>query len=187
MSILSQELGIEVDTEECRGVTLTLLRNLNDHAKELTLYKKKDNGFVKMNWPIGAVCDALIGSRELSFPQCKWAKTDLDGSTASKFSVEETLTGSDRCSLIDLLKNRYHTIRHPKLFVTYDEGVGEKANLFLSYDAEMSLSDIIGAIECFIKNHSLNEKDLFLWFDPLINNLWLRDKDKKSFLWWSTS
>ena len=111
---------------------------------------------------------------------CRWSSSS-DGQ--SRYDVGEMLTGrqEDRCSLIDVLeKHRKSDSKgndepHPDLRFTYDDVVGD-ANLFVSFAYMGSFSNMVDAIDNFMKKKGFDEEITYLWIDPIVNNNWVADK-----------
>ena len=134
---------------ELRGVKHSLLKRIKD------LLGDSDQSCAE-------VCATFIGSHEILNPEtCRWG---------NKVKPEDTITGSSqtRMSLIDLLENEYKSTPHPLLGFSYDEVVGSKANIFVSFAYGMSYSSFVSILEEFISetpNLSLesNHKNVFIF------------------------
>ena len=100
---------------ELRGVTIALFRAIVKEA----LKRNPDKSY----WNMGRVSAELIGNHEILKPDCRFGVVDKDA----------TLTFAADSSLIEMLRTTHHEIPHAKLGVTYNQGVGTKANIFVSF------------------------------------------------------
>ena len=187
---------------EKRGVKVKLLRRLLEisEARPVPFTNKKlilnkDTGSYdtvtcdwtdEFGWTIGAVANILIGNWEMEQSWCRWSSSS-DGQ--SRYDVGEMLTGrqEDRCSLIDVFekhhksesgsgsKSKSNDEPHPDLRFTYDDVVGD-ANWFVSFAYMGSFSNMVDAIDNFMKKKGLDEESTYLWIDPIVNNNWVADK-----------
>ena len=153
-----------------RGVKHSLLKRIND------LIGDQDQSCAE-------VCATFIGSHEILNPEtCRWG---------NKVRPEDTITGASqtRLSLADLLEMEYKSTPHPLLGFTYDEVIGCKANLFVSFAYSMKYSNFVLILEEFILNTpGFSLESTYLWVDFVwfvVNNQWVAID--KSFEWWSTT
>ena len=150
---------------ELRGVKHSLLKRIND------LIGDQDQSCAE-------VSATIIGSHEILNPEtCRWG---------NKVKPEDTITGASQTSLADLLGSEYKSTPHPLLGFTYDEVIGCKANLFVSFAYSMKYSSFVSILEEFISNTpGFSLESTYLWVDFVVNNQWVAID--KSFEWWSTT
>ena len=167
----AEEINNEMAFEK-RGVTLRLLQIVRD----LALLKKE-----KSFWSIGALSAHLNGNHEILQAENRWGNID----------ASRTLTYSAQSSLVDMLR-KFHSksaggIPHPQLQVTYDEVVGEKANIFLSFAYSSNYVDMVDAIEHFMlkKSSEFSPESTYFWFDVFVNDQW--HALDKPFEWWAST
>jgi hypothetical protein len=159
-----------------RGINFKLLQNIGDYVK------KKDPPGV---FSVGRINHVFLGSHET----IKTGKKE-DGTLKNRwigdisYKPESCVTYDAQSSLIDLLKNTYKDEQHPDLKVTYDEVVGEKANIFVSFTYQDDYFELLNGIEQFFKNNpKLNIDKTYFWFDMIVNNQW--GGEKNDFTFWS--
>ena len=113
---------------EKRGVTLKLFQIVRD----LALARNSTEVF----WSSGAISAFINGNHEILKPGNRWG--DVDASS--------TLTFSGQCSLVDLLQQRHSEAAgaepHPLLGVTYEQVVGAKATVFLSFTYNSNFTEM---------------------------------------------
>lgn len=157
---------------ELRGVTWSLLSALGKIAR-----LRDCSGL----WSIARVVNELIGTHELLLENCRWK--GADGSVIAK---DSTLTGATKLSLIDHLKSEHSAEAHPELELTYEQAVGSKANVFVSF---AYLSDFFEMLSCldsfFAENPQFLKESTYFWFDGCVNNQWIASE--KSFDWWANT
>jgi hypothetical protein len=158
---------------EVRGCKLLLFQRIRD----ILLDRGKDV------WTIANVSALLIGNHEILENGNRFnAIPDID--------CPLTLTYFNRCSLVDVLlkSHRAHDDqpKHPELNVHYEDVVGVKANIFLSFAYDSSYLDLVDALERFFEQRPERNPDkTYFWFDMFVNNQWVANE--KSFEWWSTT
>ena len=99
-----------------------------------------------------------------------------------------TLTYSERCSLIEMLRRKHPDsgCKHPQLDVCYEEVVGNKANVFVSFAYSDNFFELVEALELFMSKHpELAEESTYFWVDFLVNDQW--NALSKPFDWWATT
>jgi tetratricopeptide (TPR) repeat protein len=155
---------------EKRGIRLSLFQSIRDYALNI----KNEPSF----WSMGCISALVIGNHEIIRKECRWGLVDpLD-----------TLTFWHQCSLIEVLRLRYRDESriHPQLQLCYDECVGERANLFISFAYADNFIDLVDALESFLHTSSEFTVDTaFFWFDMFVNDQW--HALEKSFDWWATT
>lgn len=162
-----------VDAMEMRGCKLLLFQRIRDTL----LIKGKDS------WTIAQVSALLVGNHEILKDENRFnAIPDVD--------CPLTLTFYKRCSLVDVLQksHRAHNnqTKHPELNVHYEDVVGVKANVFLSFAYDSSYLDLVDALECFFEQFpGKSPENTYFWFDMFVNNQWAANT--KTFEWWSTT
>ena len=152
---------------EKRGVTIKLLQSVRDYA----IGKNSTEGY----WTIGRLSAVLNGNHEILKTGHRWG---------SDVVPEDTLTFSEKCSLIDLLKKNYPKTPHPVLGVSYKESVGRRANVFLSFAYTSDFSELVNSVENYLlKNPHKNPESTYFWFDVFVNDQWVALE--KTFEWWA--
>eukprot|EP01038_Epipyxis_sp_PR26KG_P014216 gene14216-19075_t len=179
---LTDPTGITIKTQqntkfEKRGVKLQLLEAVCDVALQM-------NADVSY-WSIGRIGAEVIGNHEiipnLSNPtwSCRWGVVDANS----------TLTFRDQCSLIDMLEQNYpvSNSKHPQLNVSYDEVVGLKSTIFVSFAYSNNFIELVEALNLFLSSHSdqFPKDSTYLWFDLFVNDQW--HALEKNFEWWATT
>jgi tetratricopeptide (TPR) repeat protein len=115
-----------------------------------------------------------------------------DGSLMNRW-IEDLLYNPESCvtyhaelSFIDLLKELHTTVPHPLLNVTYDQVVGEKSNIFISFAYGDDFFELLNSIEQYIINNPhLNKDTTYFWIDMFVNNQWI--SPAKDFNWWTST
>lgn len=117
------------DEFEYRGITLGLLEGL----KRAALAIDPNNP-----WSVARISNLLIGTHELlkERSESRWR-----GDQCYPSSINETLTGEEQCSIIELLRRRYYSTKHERLGVSYVDVVGKEANIFVSFAYSMDFFD----------------------------------------------
>jgi hypothetical protein len=137
---------------EYRGVTLKLLLAIKDEA----LSKNHDESF----WSIGSISSIVIGNHEILKSDSRWGYVD----------PSTTCTFADQCSLIEVLRSHYSNgVPHPRFKVTYEEVVGEKADIFLSFAYTSNYIEMVDAIEGYILSNGLSPDNTYFWQVILFN------------------
>lgn len=158
---------------EKRGCKLLLFQKIRDILDTET-FEQTD----KEKWTIGQVSARLIGNHE----------TLEENNRFKVIPSSSMLTFDDHCSLIDVLQRHHNTGQsvHPRLHVTYQDVVGDTANIFLSFPYNSRYLDLVDAMEQFFERSPEQLPDsTYFWFDLFVNDQWnVRDKD---FGWWSTT
>lgn len=156
---------------EKRGVRLVLLQQVRDYALSLKDYAEY--------WTISRIMANIVGNHEILVPGNRFEPDAV---------AENTLTYDTRLSMIDMLKVNHSGDRsaHPKLGVTYETAVSEKANIFLSFAYASNFIELVEALEIYIeKTEGISAEDASVWFDLFVNNQWkAADMD---FTWWRTT
>ena len=152
---------------ELRGVTYTLFRAIVKEAVK----RNPDKSY----WNMGRVSAELIGNHEILRPDCRFGFVDKDS----------TLTFAADCSLIEMLKTAHREIPHATLRVTYDQAVGTKANVFVSFAYGDNFIDLVEGLELFLKDEKRDPMETYFWFDMFVNDQWhALDHD---FDWWANT
>lgn len=173
---------------EQRGVKLSLLRRVLLVANTRNLPSRQ--GKKLLSWDVDAVASVVIGTQELELCNSMNNRWSVDTSTNGLDLITEengsllTCCNGFRGSLIDLLKTRYLDTVHPDLGVSYNETVGDKANLFVSFAYCNDFAGLINAIQTYLVDNGMDEDSTFLWLDPFVNDQWYHAEN--SFEWWST-
>jgi hypothetical protein len=152
---------------EMRGVKLKLLQRVRD----LALRKNPDKAF----WTIAHVTAHIIGGHE-----------SLNSNRFGYVQAETTLTFVTRTSLIDTLKimddNGRSSPINNQLDVTYDDVVGDRATVFLSFSYSDNFFDLVESIDIKLDKLQMSSESSFFWIDPFVNDQWQalsKDSD-----WW---
>ena len=140
---------------EKRGFTLRFMTIVRD----LALQRNSTKSF----WSIGAISAFLNGNHEILKPGNRWG--DVDASS--------TLTFDGQCSLVDFLQQKHSGEPHPVLGVTYEQVVGAKATVFLSFAYTSDFIEMVDAIELYMASHpERSPETTYFWFDVFVNNQW---------------
>jgi hypothetical protein len=153
---------------ERRGVGLKLF----SAVRSLALSINPDVNY----WSIGRVSAIINGNHEILKPNCRWERVD----------APSTLTYAGKCSLIEVLRRSYFSSqdrKHPRLGLSYQDVVGEKATIFLSFAYNDNYIDLVGSLErFFVERLEYNQETTFFWFDLFINDQWAAAS--MGFDWW---
>ena len=123
---------------ELRGVTIALFRAIVKEA----LKRNPDKSY----WNMGRVSAEMIGNHEILKPDCRFGFVDKDA----------TLTFAADSSLIEMLRTAHHEIPHGKLGLTYNQAVGTKANIFVSFAYGDNFIDLVEGLELFLEDEKRN-------------------------------
>ncbi len=156
---------------EKRGVSLILFQRIRDIA--LALDPTPDV------WSIGRVSALIVGNHEILKAGNRWGP-ELDPSS--------TLTYACQCSLIDMLQQGKFNAPESALYgLQYEQVVGEKADIFISFAYATDFIELVDALESFFEHNasSLDSASVYLWFDLFVNNQWVALD--RTFEWWATT
>jgi len=173
---------------EKRGVKLLLFQRLRD----LCLSKNAAPGY----WTIGRLGALVIGNHEIlrtAEKDAKEAEAIAQGKTSEyvyrwgkDVDPASTLTYAGQCSLIEMLRQGRFESDAPLGSMSYEQVVGAKADIFVSFAYSCDFIELVDALECFFeRTPSLDKNSTYLWFDLFVNDQWTALD--KPFEWWATT
>jgi len=135
-------------------------------------------------WTIGRVSALIIGNHEILKEGNRW-EADQGGQAIDPSS---TLTHAGQCSLIEAIRQGHFEAPNAPLggMLRYDDVVGAKADIFVSFAYSCDFLELVDALERFFENSpDLDKNSTYLWFDLFVNDQWTALD--KPFEWWATT
>lgn len=83
-----------------------------------------------------------------------------------------TLTFTSKCSLIDVLELYHHASPHPDLGVTYNQVVGDHADIFISFAYATDFIELVECVENYVEETGSDPDKTLFWFDLFVNDQW---------------
>ena len=154
------------DYFELRGVTIEVFYFI----RALALARNPDAKY----WSMGGICAEIIGNHEILDPSGRWGDVD----------ATQTLTYETKCSLIDTIKQAASCILRGEE-LKYNEVVGVKANVFVSFTYGNNFIELVDALENYLEKRRAegNDEVVYFWFDMFVNDQW--HALEKDFEWWA--
>jgi len=120
---------------------------------------------------------------------CAWAKSahpDVVTTTDVNEAIVKPWTCADKCSLVELLRDKHfdEANAHPQLGLSFEQGVGTKANYFVSHAWKYNFFELTETLEKFLYESEEDEQTTYFWLDLCANDQW--SAPSLPYEWWCT-